>query len=63
MTIVYRDGPYAGQDDYLMPLPHRLRGVGDEGYYQRTSSVDADGRVVFQWIRDEEAESDGVAVG
>lgn len=55
MIIVYRDGPYAGQHDYLNPPPHRLPGIGAAGYYQRTKALDAQGRVIFEWIAHEAA--------
>lgn len=50
MTIVYRGGPYAGQDDYLLPPPERLGAWGGQGYYQRTPKLDASGRVVYEWV-------------
>ena len=49
--IVYRGGPYAGQDDYLLPPPERLGAWGGQGYYQRTPKLDATGRVVYEWVR------------
>ncbi len=50
MPIVYRGGPYAGQDDYLLPPPPRLSAFGGYGYYLRTKDMDADGRVVYTWV-------------
>ena len=50
MIIVYRDGPYAGQDDYLVPPPNRLRALGGEGHYQRTHERDDLGRIVYLWV-------------
>jgi hypothetical protein len=50
VTIVYHDGPYARQDDYLTPPPHRLRGIGADGYYQRTDELDAERRMVYCWV-------------
>lgn len=50
MTIVYEGGPYAGQDDYLLPPPKRLGAPGREGHYQRTREVDPLGRIVYQWV-------------
>jgi hypothetical protein len=55
MTIVYQGGPYARQDDYLVPPPHRLRGIGADGYYERTGRLDADGRLVYQWVASDPA--------
>jgi hypothetical protein len=50
MIIVYRDGPYDGQDDYLLPPPRRLRAWGGDGHYQRTRVRDGMGRIVYQWV-------------
>ena len=50
MVIVYRNGPYAGQDDYLLPPPKRLRAFGAEGHYQRTRERDGLGRIVYDWV-------------
>jgi len=50
MIIVYRDGPYAGQDDYLLPPPKRLPASGGDGHYQRTRERDGMGRIVYQWV-------------
>jgi hypothetical protein len=50
MTIVYRGGPYAGQDDYLLPPPERLGALGGQGFYQRTPHHDRLGRAVYEWV-------------
>jgi hypothetical protein len=50
MTIVYRGGPYAGQDDYLRPPPERLGANGGDGYYRRTAQLDRSGRLVYEWV-------------
>jgi hypothetical protein len=50
MIIVYRDGPYAGQDDYLLPPPKRLAACGGQGHYQRTGQRDGMGRIVYRWV-------------
>jgi hypothetical protein len=50
MTIVYRGGLYAGQDDYLRPPPERLGAYGGQGYYRRTRQFDGSGRVVYEWV-------------
>jgi hypothetical protein len=52
MIIVYRDGPYAGQDDYLLPPPKRLGACGSQGHYRRTGERDGLGRIVYRWVAD-----------
>ena len=50
MTIVYQGGPYAGQDDYLLPPPERIGAMGGHGFYRRTRQRDQAGRVVYEWV-------------
>ena len=60
VIIIYRDGPYAGQDDYLVPPPHRLPAWGGEGHYQRTRKRDATGRIIYEWVAAPANEESGV---
>ncbi len=50
MVLVYRGGPYARQDDYLVPLPNLIPVAGGMGYYRRTAETDPAGRVIYDWI-------------
>jgi hypothetical protein len=64
MTIVYWGGPYAGQDDYLLPPPERLGALGGQGFYQRTPHRDRFERVVYEWVaRPALSEGTGVLAG
>ena len=49
VVLVYEGGPYAGQDDYLVPPPRRIGATHSSGYYQRTGRVDVKGRRVYEW--------------
>jgi hypothetical protein len=50
MVLVYRDGPYAGQDDYLIPMPDRIPVRGGGGHYRRTAGTDNSDRVIYEWV-------------
>jgi hypothetical protein len=50
MVLMYRDGPYASQDDYLIPMPDRIPVCGGGGHYRRTAGTDITGRVIYEWV-------------